>query len=780
MKYGKAQDDFVKHIRASIDANPDHFFDDKDWRNLTIKGGRHVGLKNRNLEAASFYVKPVAAWVPHLLIPGHVPSCPNCEHARGVDTSKSRWIANPKILYGLRGHRYLDTKMYYCNGCLGGFTGYNLKSLHVDSNKVLGFFTINLSNQFAVDEELYNEIVNSGDEPSNSLQRRLEQNIKDQYFADFQYYLYAVQCERIRVVPRNTAPQDSQQTTLDKHLQPITKPTIHEHNLKNAKHKLDKKQWVYLEAKARAEDDLNFKRILQKKTGRNDRDQQLRGLGPQKLKKLISLGVESGRALLEFQDPLRVLANQYNRSPLSGWKKLVEEEFLQRTNDAEKAEGELVLALQDYDDLKNEMEIESDDNADIDSLVSDEETPNLLPPMFSSMTDPQGYNARFLSRSRIDSLLTTENQHRKPVQLGKMYGLKAQILKIDFNYKLAKKIHVWQGRQGAFRPYKCFVTIQNEDALTVFWKGLKGSESIKEITPDLRQLKERLESNNGTANSIRAIYIDNCCTVSKSLNKIFPEAQFKLDAFHWLKRWNDVMENNNSKQASIFRAFMSKALFVVSDTEYRRAKEAVLQKLKREPTVQEILNASKGSIPAPDLLEQRVSSVLLYCFEQDMKIDWNLAQRMEDATDQVPIPPRFFRRNRHFLKTVQSQLLHVRLGCLTDPITINVLRENRRSGIVRTARGTGTNEADNLYLDRLTGNHIGISRAERLIGSFFEKNNHRKQLCRLGEDDYGTFRTEQLALINSLAHDIGYVDLPFPNATHPAAENVFQSRKHWV
>ena len=82
MKYGKAQDDFVKHIRASIDANPDHFFDDKDWRNLTIKGGRHVGLTNRKLEAASFYVKPVAAWVPHLLIPGHVPSCPKCEQAR--------------------------------------------------------------------------------------------------------------------------------------------------------------------------------------------------------------------------------------------------------------------------------------------------------------------------------------------------------------------------------------------------------------------------------------------------------------------------------------------------------------------------------------------------------------------------------------------------------------------------------------------------------------------------------------------------------------------------
>jgi hypothetical protein len=40
-------------------------------------------------------------------------------------------------------------------------------------NKLLGFFTFNLSTHFAVDEELYNEIVNSGDEPSTSLQWRL-------------------------------------------------------------------------------------------------------------------------------------------------------------------------------------------------------------------------------------------------------------------------------------------------------------------------------------------------------------------------------------------------------------------------------------------------------------------------------------------------------------------------------------------------------------------------------------------------------------------------------
>jgi hypothetical protein len=68
----------------------------------------------------------------------------------------------------------------------------------------------------------------AGDEPSASLERRLEQNIEDQYFSDFQYYLFAVKLERVRVVQDSQHSSSSRFTTnhtLDKHLQPMPKPT---------------------------------------------------------------------------------------------------------------------------------------------------------------------------------------------------------------------------------------------------------------------------------------------------------------------------------------------------------------------------------------------------------------------------------------------------------------------------------------------------------------------------------------------------------------------------
>ena len=144
-----------------------------------------------------------------------------------------------------------------------------------------------------------------------------------------------------------------------------------------------------------------------------------------------------------------------------------------------------------------------------------------------------------------------------------MYGLSGQILKIDFNYKLAKKVRR-NGRGITFRPYIGMVTIQNEDGLTVFWKLLRGSESLKDITPDLKSLRQRLESNNlqilgpnpnpenERHGKILAIYVDNCCNVCCILQPLFPFTEIKLDVFHRLQRWNEEMNDNSSKQAGLF------------------------------------------------------------------------------------------------------------------------------------------------------------------------------------------------------------------------------------
>jgi hypothetical protein len=91
---------------------------------------------------------------------------------------------------------------------------------------------------------------------------------------------------------------------------------------------------------------------------------------------------------------------------------------------------------------------------------------------FGKFDDRKGYNGRVLSKYRIDSIVTAVFQHRKAFQQSKMQCIEASILKIDSNYKLAGKILVWTKHGQSFCPYKCIVTIHNEDGLTVFWKAL--------------------------------------------------------------------------------------------------------------------------------------------------------------------------------------------------------------------------------------------------------------------------------------------------------------------
>ena len=62
----------------------------------------------------------------------------------------------------------------------------------------------------------------------------------------------------------------------------------------------------------------------------------------------------------------------------------------------------------------------------------------------------------------------TDFRRRLAMQKAKMQAISAEILKIDFHYKLPKKIKVYTGRGQAFTPFKCALSIQNEDALAVF------------------------------------------------------------------------------------------------------------------------------------------------------------------------------------------------------------------------------------------------------------------------------------------------------------------------
>ena len=348
---------------------------------------------------------------------------------------------------------------------------------------------------FAIDDELYSEIVNSSNEATTTLQQRLVQNVKDQYISDFQYYLAAVRCNKIKLTPGSTILNDSQQSTLDLHLKPISKNQ--NQNLRHVErlrreHRI--KTFALLEATNATKDDIDFSRLILVKKPRNGKDTLLKGIGVKKLEALIDKGIKNGAALLAFNDVAGDFNNSRGESLLKVWKHKVKHVFNERRRRLREAEKEYDKITKEMEEAEDELE-RGDPSNDINNQPSEdvgEAAIVEIAPKFSELEDSSGYNARFLSRKHIDRILVTEYHHRKPVQQGKLFGLGAELLKMDFNYKLSKKIRVWQGRGSSFQPYKSFLTIQNEDGLTVFWKGLKGAESIVEIEMDLKALKERL------------------------------------------------------------------------------------------------------------------------------------------------------------------------------------------------------------------------------------------------------------------------------------------------
>jgi len=203
-RYGVAQRQFILDLRGQIDIKQHACFHVNDWRNLTPAGGKCVGLTSpKKIETDSFYVKSVASWVPHLLIPKHVPCCPHCKKNTHVDTASSRWVAFPKILYGMTSHKYLDTKLYPCRACNREFTGCHKESLALDAQVIAGCFNVCLAGKHAVDAELHSFIVNAPDSSSARVARHLQKLCSDTHFSDYQIFLHAVRAERTKSAPAN-------------------------------------------------------------------------------------------------------------------------------------------------------------------------------------------------------------------------------------------------------------------------------------------------------------------------------------------------------------------------------------------------------------------------------------------------------------------------------------------------------------------------------------------------------------------------------------------------
>jgi hypothetical protein len=561
---GDAQWRFILKVRGAVARDHVSFFKENNWRNISpTTGSFDSNLLNCNSKRTStvdsFYVKPVASWLPHLLIKNFVPSCPRCKSKAYVNAMKSRWINCPTVLYCTSRNRYLDTHLYPCDKCKRSFAGYNKKSMQLEAAVYQSYFNFYLGHGYGVEEELYRSIVDqSATESTASIAKRLKTQAYNQYYADYQLYLSAVAIKKI------TRPKKKQKTLTE--MFPKVRADMNLEKL--VRKKVDHDSWVSRcklsinEAKAKLDKDIRFDTMLGDKDDHNihGRNNTLAGLGSTKLRRLMSAGVNSMQELLAAQIDDRNITNALLNNLIGGWQLKVLAYYQHYQDTVDRLEDELISIEAQRDVAATNLEnykasilpLPSPPTTTPRGIVNPYRRGNAptveedtLPPLFSPFGDKHGYNGKVLSKHRIDCIVMTVFNVRKQFQEAKMKCLTAAILKMDFNYKLAHKVRVWTKQGQSFCPYKCIVTIQNEDGLTVFWKALKHSESLSEIADDLRHLRTRLNRNAFAASnpaatlppdkelpeSVKVVYVDNCCSVSATLKAIFPGVLIKLDVY---------------------------------------------------------------------------------------------------------------------------------------------------------------------------------------------------------------------------------------------------------
>jgi hypothetical protein len=552
-RYGLAQEAFIKKTREAVKADL-KFFEKNDWSRISLKPGlRNTSLNRSNdkafIDVQSFYVRDLAVWIPHMIIKDHTPTCPKCERNKFVMPTGT-WAGRPKVLYGLRKHRYLDSIYYKCHSAeCGGklFSGCNERSLQLDAVKIVGVFNFHLTSGCGVDEELYSYITNHSNDTTASIYKRIALMTTDEWMNDALYYYTAVRKQKVILQREGTLAADSRQRTLDRHLvkQAVETPRQkRQRTLKAEKLRLERA----IAAKKQAfETDVEFVNIFKMKANRNSTGLPFKGIGKAKILKLIERGITTAKELVNYDgtDP----------TVLPQWKAIVENYYEGIETEMAGLMGELAKLNEDLDWLAIEIDIEEDEfctngTADNRTPVVAQNNRKEAPP-FSTIQDREQYNCQVISKNTIDRIVTTDFQHRKKIQENKMRGIKALVLKLDWHYKLPPKIKVFTGRGKSFSPFKSAASIQNEDAQTIFWKCYPCSEGIETMKEDLVRLKKRLELIQGEPP--RLCYVDNCCQVRAKLQEIFGESFLvKLDCFHWCKRWDAVLFDTTVRRQLFF------------------------------------------------------------------------------------------------------------------------------------------------------------------------------------------------------------------------------------
>jgi len=737
-RHGAAQEGFVTSTRLALKADPLYFVK-RDWRQLKFTNPASL-VNSKKTSPDIFYVKDLAAWIPHMIVPGYTPSCAKCLKKEAVDVQRFRFVEEPKLLYGLSSHRYLDSACCWCGHCCGDFAAWNPATLTQDGKELVGIINFRLSKGFALDEELYSYVTTHSSETTTSIPQRIKSMHANQHVNDSVFYYWAVIANKVRA--RNPLlVEGTKQSTLDHLLVKEGKTTREQRRQLALRWDLARLERDLASKAGCLTGDTHFSDVFRRKRNRNSIRDIFPGIGKAKCLVLLEHDVCTAQDLINYDGGSPAIKDNWRTIVEQHYKNMrLEVSALKSRIDAVKTKISLDTIM--TNDLSDEEKEEEKEPAHVATVHP-----------FSRLTDPTRYNCRTVSIKTVDCILMNDFQYRVPFQRAKMRSIKATILKLDFHYKIANKIKVYQGRGKSFRPFKCALSIQNEDSLTTFWKCYPASESMDMITPDLLALKERQRILGAEQ---KVTYVDNCCQLRGKLTVVFPGALVKLDTFHWCMRWDDAMADVNSEKTSIFRTLMRRALFMIEPHEEERARKLLIEK-KKDPSFSNVLKEAKATIPPPEVLEPRVMAVMHTCMRKDSEGD--LERASGDGTQ--PKLSRFLKPGAATLNIIINQLEHVKKGCLSDPPfeIVGLHRHNARTKKTHTGRGSSSIEVDNRYvLAALPTSAVGLTRAVRVISDYYEASNDRKRVRRLGEAPSPSTRTEQMQALHGFAIQAGFKD----------------------
>jgi len=276
----------------------------KDWSNI-----RPEFPPRGQLTPSYYYIRPLAVFIPHLIVKDHTPWCPTCQSNAEVHTENYRFAENTKPLFGLNEQRELDTVFYTCYGGTGGkhtFCAHHPDSLRLGGPKLLGIFRFFVADQFAIDEPLHTLLIKQQYTPTAQIARMLRELTEKKYVSDMiEYYTRSVRGESRRMSAPVARHDDRQYQIRRFAALPTAAAAMSEvsaaaRQLNRAKSDLASHKSTVERLKNRADDPIDLRTFVAKKqTKTRDSAPNISGLGPAKVRQLIDAGFVSFRQFLD-------------------------------------------------------------------------------------------------------------------------------------------------------------------------------------------------------------------------------------------------------------------------------------------------------------------------------------------------------------------------------------------------------------------------------------------------------------------------------------------------